>query len=68
MEFEYTASIRIEPQDLRKMYKRVKNGENFSDVFYDIMACYEDSDYYACSYIEDQVHEEIQRRLNQSLT
>lgn len=68
MEFEYTASIRIYPQDLRKMYKRVKNGENFSDVFYDIMAGYDDCDYYACDNIEDQVHEEIQRRLNQSLT
>ena len=68
MEFEYTASIWINPQDLRKMYKRVKNGENFSDVFYDIMACYDDPDYYACDNIEDQVREEIQRRLNQSLT
>lgn len=68
MEFEYTASIWIEPQDLRKMYKRVKNGENFDDVFDNIMACYEDCDYYACDYVRDQVHEEIQRRLNQSLT
>lgn len=68
MEFEYTASIWIEPQDLRKMYKRVKNGEKFSDVFDEIMAGYDDCDYYACDYVKDQVHEEIQRRINQSLT
>lgn len=68
MEFEYTASIWIEPQDLRKMYKRVKNGEDFSDVFNDIMGYYDDCDYYAREYIEDQVHAEILRRLNQSLT
>ena len=68
MEFEYTASIWIDPQDLRKMYKRVKNGEEFSDVFDDIMARYDDCDYYACDYVKDQVHEEILRRINQSLT
>ena len=68
MEFEYTASIWIEPEGLRKMYKCVKAGENFDVVFNDVMAAYDDCDYYACEYVKDSVHEEILRRLNQSLT
>lgn len=66
MEFEYTTSICIDLQDLRKMFVRVKHGENFQDVFYDIMEEYDDSDYYNCYKIIDQVKEEIDRRLEQS--
>lgn len=66
MDFEYTSSIYIASSDLRKMYKRVKNGENFDEVFDDIMMGYDDVDYYASNYIKDDVHKEILRRLNQN--
>lgn len=66
MEFEYTASIFIEPYDLRIMYLRVKKGEDFDKVFMDIMCGYDDVDYYNCEYIIEDVRKEIQRRLKQS--
>lgn len=66
MEFEYMDCIYIDPSDLRQMYLRVKHGEEFSDVFDDITCGYDDYIYYACNMVKDQVHAEIQRRLNQS--
>ena len=66
MEFEYMDCIYIEPSDLREMYVRVKHGETFSNVFDDIMSGYDDCIYYACGMVKDQVHAEIQRRLNQN--
>jgi len=66
MEFEYTSSIYISSEDLREMYLRVKRGEDFEEVFMDIMAGYEDEDYYHASDIIEQVKEEINRRLEQS--
>lgn len=66
MEFEFTATVYITSQDLRKMYLYVKNGGDFSDIFEDIMSCYDDNDYYNREYIFDQVQEEIFRRLEQS--
>jgi len=66
MDFEYTSYISIASRDLRNMYKRVKNGENFDDVFNDIMSGYDDVDFYASDYIKDDVYKEILRRLNQN--
>lgn len=68
MEFKYIASIWVNSSDLRTMYKRVKKGENFDNVFNEIMARYDDCDYYACDYIKDDVRQEIERRISQSLT
>ncbi len=66
MEFEYTSSIYISSEDLRKMYLRVKNGEDFEKVFADIMVGYDDEDYYHAYDIIEQVEAEINRRLAQS--
>lgn len=66
MEFEYMECVYIDPSDLRQMYVRVKHGEEFSDVFNDIMCGYDDCVYYTCYNVKDQVHAEIQRRLNQN--
>lgn len=66
MEFEFTATVYISSEDLRKMYLYVKNGGDFADIFEDIMSRYNDDDYYNSGYIYDQVQEEIFRRLRQS--
>ena len=66
MEFEFTTTIYISNDDLKEMYLKVKEGENFDDVFEDIMSAYEDEDYYNSHYIYDQVEEEINRRLRQT--
>ena len=66
MEFEFTMTVLIESSDLRNMYLRVKRGENFEEVFEDIIAEYDDSIYYNRDCFIEQVKEEINRRLAQS--
>lgn len=63
MEFEYTSSIYVNEDDLAEMVNRVKEGELFDDVFYDILAGYDDCDYYNCSLIKNDVRKEIERRI-----
>ena len=64
MEFEYTSAIYIDEYDLTEMVVKVKNGEPFDDVFEDILAGYEDVDYYNCHLIKDNVRKEIERRID----
>ena len=66
MEFEYTSSIYVTSEDLRKMYLYVKRGGDFDIIFDDIMCGYDDYDYYHAGDIYDQVKSEIERRLAQS--
>ncbi len=66
MEFEYTSMIYINPSDLRRMYLYVKKGGDFGDIFDEVMAEYEDEDYYNSGNIYEQVQEEILRRVRQS--
>ena len=64
MEFEYTSVIYINEYDLTEMVVRVKNGELFDDVFYDILSSYNDIDYYNCQLIKNDVRKEIERRID----
>lgn len=66
MEFEYISSIYVTDEDLQEMYDRVKRGEEFEEVFTEIMASYDDEDYYHAYDIIEQVEAEINRRLAQS--
>lgn len=63
MEFEFTASIYIDEDDLQEMCLRVKKGEEFLTVFDNVMAKYDDFDYYGSGYIFYQVKAEIDKRL-----
>lgn len=63
MNFEYTSFIYVDECDLEEIANRVKNGEPFDDVFSDVMAGYDDCDYYNCSLIEDKVFKEIEHRI-----
>lgn len=64
MEFEYTSAIYIDEYDLTEMVVKVKNGELFDDVFYDILSGYDDVDYYNCHLIKNDVRKEIERRID----
>jgi len=66
MDFEYTATIHISKEDLRKMYLYVYWGGDFCDIFDEIISGYDDKIYYSSEYIYDQVQDEILRRLKQS--
>lgn len=63
MFFEYTSAIYIDEKDIMEMVIRVMEGELFDDVFYDILAGYDDGDYYHCELIKDDVRKEVARRL-----
>lgn len=64
MEFEYTSSIWISDGDLNEMTERVRVGEDFHDVFNDIMMGYDDVDYYNCELIAEAVEKEVMKRVN----
>ena len=66
MDFEYTSSIYISSEDLRKMYLYVKKGGDFYKIFESIVCGYDDCDYYNMDCIVDDVKKEIERRLKQS--
>ena len=67
MDFEFTANIYIPSEDLRKMYLLCKNN-NYTplEAMTAIVSGYDDCDYYSIGYVEDQIIEEINRRLNQT--
>lgn len=62
MEFEYTSSIYISEDDLQEIVRRSLT-DNFYDVFYDVMASYDDCDYYSCGLIVEAVHAEVAKRI-----
>lgn len=64
MVFEFIDSIWIEEHDLNKMTKLIKKGLDFHNVFEDVMSGYNDHDYYCSSMIEEEVKEEIMRRIH----
>lgn len=63
MEFEYTSSIYIEEDDLQEIVNRVKKGELFDNVFYNVLSGYDDNAYCNCSLIKNDVRKEIERRI-----
>ena len=64
MDFEYTSSIWISEEDLNRMAKRVASGEGFSHVFFDIMASYDDEEFYNRGLIAEAVEKEVMKRVN----
>lgn len=65
MDFEYTSSIWIEEEDLNRMVELVKEGFPFISVFNEIMAHYDDADYYNCGLIGEAVEREVEKRINE---
>ena len=66
MIFEYTSYINIAECDMDEIYNGVKNGEDFCDVFDEVLCGYDDCDYYHMQDIYDDVEKEIERRIKKS--
>jgi len=67
MEFEYTSSFYVEPNDLREMYLLCKNkGYTPQEALNEVSSGWEDCDFYTVGLVEDQIIEEIERRLSQT--
>lgn len=67
MEFEYTSSVYVEPSDLREMYLLCKNkGYTPQEALGYVASGWDDCDFYAVGFVEEQIIEEINRRLSQT--
>ena len=66
MIFEYTSYINIAECDMEEICNGVKDGEDFSDVFDEVLCGYDDCDYYHMQDIYDDVEKEIERRIKKS--
>ena len=66
MIFKYTSYINIAECDMDEICNGVKDGEDFCDVFDEILCGYDDCDYYHMSDIYDDVEKEIKRRIKES--
>lgn len=67
MEFEYTDTVYVSPSDLRKMYFLCKkNGCTPKQAICEVTMGWDDCDFYKVGLIENQLIEEINRRLAQS--
>lgn len=67
MEFEYTNSFYVDSNDLREMYLLCKNkGYTPQEALEEVSSGWDDVDYYSVGFVEDQIIEEINRRLSQT--
>lgn len=67
MEFEYTSSIYVEENDLVQMCLLCKNaGYTPREAFNEVCERWDNCDYYAADFIEDDVIKEIERRLKEN--
>lgn len=66
MEFEYSGIVIIEEFCLREMYLRTKKGEDFLEVYEDVMSGTDDDTFFHRHEIISEVKDEINKRLKQS--
>ena len=66
MEFYFESCIVVSEYDLDEMVNRVKNGEDFDEVYDDISASWGDYEYYSSGLIEEEVEKEVIRRIKEN--
>lgn len=67
MEFEYTSIFYVEPGDLREMYLLCKNkGYTPQEALNEVSSGWDDCVFFIVGLVEDQIIEEIERRLSQT--
>lgn len=67
LDFEYTTSFYVEPNDLREMYLLCKNeGYTPQEALNEVASGWDYEDFYTVRFVEDQIIEEINRRLSQT--
>lgn len=67
MEFEFTDTFYVDNADLRQMYLLCKE-KNYTpqEALNDVSSGWDDPDFYAVGFVEEQIIAEINRRLEQS--
>ena len=67
MDFYFENSIWVEEVELEEIVSRVKDGENFEDVYNDIVSGWDDLDYYTSHFIKNDVKKEILKRIKNNI-
>lgn len=67
MEFDYSDTIYIEESDLNTMARRVSKGEDFDEVFDNVMSGYDDVTYWTCDLVKEAVETEVRKRASETL-
>ena len=65
MEFEYTATLWVEPSAMEEMLELCRQGYSYEQAIDEVSAGWEDIDYYAVSNITSQLVLELERRLDE---
>lgn len=63
MEFEYTATLWVEPSAIEEMLELCRQGYSYEQAIDTVAAGWEDVDYYAVGNITSQLVLELERRL-----
>lgn len=63
MEFEYTATLWVEPSAIEEMLELCRQGYTYEQAIVEVSAGWDDSDYYAVDNIVPQLVKELERRL-----
>lgn len=63
MEFEYTATLWVEPSAIEEMLELCRQGYSYEQAIEEVAAGWEDADYYAIGNITSQLVLELERRL-----
>lgn len=63
MDFEYTATLWIEPSDIEEMLELCRQGYTYEQAIAEISAGWDDVDYYAVDNISSQLIKELERRM-----
>lgn len=63
MEFEYTATLWVEPSAIEEMLELCRQGYTCEQAIAEVSAGWEDVDYYAVDNVSSQLAKELERRL-----
>lgn len=65
MEFEYTATLWVEPSAIEEMLELCRQGYSYEQAIDAVAAGWEDIDYYAVGNVTSQLVLELERRLDE---
>ncbi len=63
MDFEYTATLWVEPSAIEEMLELCRHGSSYEQAIEDVAAGWDDIDYYAVGNVVPQLAMELKRRL-----
>lgn len=66
MRFYFRSYIDVSEDFIDTVVNRVKNGENFYEVFDEEASCWDDFEYYSSGFIENRVRKIVMKRVKEN--